>query len=240
MPSTATDLPHLAFTHHRIGLHDERDLAAPPTAKIADRQLIPIHDLSHLSDAERDFSLGLALLYLEEHHPDKSAVAPLRRQAFEALTRADQAGLRDTGLDVLLAEFELQTGKVNDGRLRLVQSLADTDTGSVKVRERAALTMANQALTTQNWRRAEHYLKQLTGLRAVPSDWGFLAQAHHQQGDLASAIAALEQAATIDPAPGSVHRLLGILYRASGDNARSNQHLKLADQLPPLGFPERR
>jgi len=240
MPATTTDLPHLAFTHHRIGLHSDADLAPKPALPVAAGELIPIHDLSDLTGAERDFSLGLALLDLEEHHPGDPGVAQWRRRAFDSLNAAYQAGLRDPWLDVLLAEFALQTGNLDSTRLLTVQSLADEDEVSVKVRERAVLTLANHGLTTQQWRRAEHYLERLTRLRAVASDWGFLAQTHQQQGNLAAAIAALEHAATIDPAPGSVHRILAILHRAGGNSARSIWHAQLAERLPPLGFPDPR
>ena len=50
MPSSQSEVPHVAFTHHRIGIHPRR--GAPPAAG-ASEPLIPLSDLSALSDSDR-------------------------------------------------------------------------------------------------------------------------------------------------------------------------------------------
>src|SRR5262249_33643808 len=57
MPKSSVEVPHLAFTHHRIGLH----LTAKKTdEQVAATALVPVLDLSHLSTIDQQWLLGLA------------------------------------------------------------------------------------------------------------------------------------------------------------------------------------
>ncbi len=58
MPRGDTDIPHIAFTHHRIGRH-----AAPPPA-VAGRvpELVPIDEAPHLTPLDQQRNLGLAYM----------------------------------------------------------------------------------------------------------------------------------------------------------------------------------
>ena len=62
MPQSPTEIPHFAFTHHRIGLHD---VDQPPVDKGIE-SLVPLVDLSHLPKIEQDRLLGLAYLQLSD------------------------------------------------------------------------------------------------------------------------------------------------------------------------------
>ena len=57
MPARETTMPHVAFTHHQIGIHP---LKSEPVASEDIDRLAPLFDLSDLSDGERQRSLGLA------------------------------------------------------------------------------------------------------------------------------------------------------------------------------------
>src|SRR5262249_27696291 len=58
MPRGNTDIPHIAFTHHRIGKHTVGTAADP----VAVPDLVPTDDQSHLSPADRERNLGLAYM----------------------------------------------------------------------------------------------------------------------------------------------------------------------------------
>ncbi len=57
MPRGPTDIPHFSFNHHRVGIHAEE--AKNDKLTEAD-QLVPVVDVSHLPQHERQRLLGLA------------------------------------------------------------------------------------------------------------------------------------------------------------------------------------
>src|SRR5206468_1081597 len=71
MPSGGTEIPHLAFTHHRIGRHT----AKPVDESNATPNLVASDDDSHLSEADRQRNLGLAYLLVSQN-PAYARFAP--------------------------------------------------------------------------------------------------------------------------------------------------------------------
>src|SRR5262249_276206 len=58
LPRAATEVPHVAFTNHRIGVHQTP--LAPQVETAGSGELRPVLDLSGLSEMDRHRSLGLA------------------------------------------------------------------------------------------------------------------------------------------------------------------------------------
>ena len=57
MPRGPTDIPHLSFTHHRVGIH----ATEPRHDKLTESdRLVPVSDVSGLPELERLRLLGLA------------------------------------------------------------------------------------------------------------------------------------------------------------------------------------
>ncbi len=67
MPRGDTEIPHIAFTHHRIGRH----AAAPLTATEPGATLVPLDNVAHLPAVDQQRNLGLANLEVS-----RSASAP--------------------------------------------------------------------------------------------------------------------------------------------------------------------
>ena len=67
MPQVDTDIPHIAFTHHRIAVH--RKTSDPKSGLSDDSELKTIQDLSRFSDIERDRILGLGYYRLHFQRP---------------------------------------------------------------------------------------------------------------------------------------------------------------------------
>ncbi|MGH7127508.1 MAG: multiheme c-type cytochrome, partial [Planctomycetaceae bacterium] len=79
MPQSPTDIPHFAFTHHRIGIHESRESTqnGPSIGT-----LVPLSDVDGLSPAARQRGLGLAYLELSDHHAgSQEAFNEYRRRA---------------------------------------------------------------------------------------------------------------------------------------------------------------
>src|SRR5262249_35006609 len=87
MPRGDTDIPHVAFTHHRIGKHSSAAPAAPAdTGRMP--ELRPIPDVSHLSSVDQQRNLGLAYLSLLGFHDTAPAHVPLFKARARALLEA--------------------------------------------------------------------------------------------------------------------------------------------------------
>ncbi|HUG20593.1 MAG TPA: multiheme c-type cytochrome, partial [Planctomycetaceae bacterium] len=69
MPKTETDIPHFAFTHHRIGIHSNDQ----PPARTASQEmdtLVPVIEPASLPAEERERALGLAYFEFAAKQPE--------------------------------------------------------------------------------------------------------------------------------------------------------------------------
>jgi predicted CXXCH cytochrome family protein len=113
MPSSPTDIPHLAFTHHRIGLPGA-EKARPAGEERGAARLRPFLDQSRLTEIDRERSLGIG--YLEAAGRDKAAgrSAGHMEQALGLLSAVREAGLRDSAVEVSLARIHSARGHTGE------------------------------------------------------------------------------------------------------------------------------
>src|SRR5262249_51766454 len=100
MPRSPVDVPHLAFTHHRVGIH--RKPPADATSAKHSAELRPFLDFPELSAADRQFSLGEGYRLLSLRDPEASRREQARRRGLDLLSAASAAGLRDARLNASL------------------------------------------------------------------------------------------------------------------------------------------
>jgi tetratricopeptide (TPR) repeat protein len=223
MPRSPTEIPHLAFTHHRIGVHDRPPAEGPrPTVP----ELRPFLDLSRLGEVDQQRSLGLAYLEAAELDKDGARVGHYRERGLDLLRRAEEAGLRDPPLDVSLARlyFELRAG---DGLPYLERALERPDLAGPE-RCNALFLLATNRANAGRMQEAADALHQLTGLRRQPHDWLLLADCEQALGHADAVRDALEGAVRIDPRLGKAHADLAEMYRRQGDAERAAWHEKRA------------
>lgn len=222
MPSSPTDIPHLAFTHHKIGVHAKQTdagLAAPAAAALK-----PVLDLSHLGSVERQRSLGLAYLDLGEKQKSPEMAAPYLHRALESLTAASESGLRDPA----------QFASTEVIRFLLFRSAPEKEAAlthpSLSVPERctALYVLAHSNILEGRYPAALTHLLQLTSLRRNAADWLLLAGCRQALGEPAAAIAALEQAVRINPRLWQAHHQLAEYYRQLGNRERTAWHERRA------------
>ena len=91
MPRGNTDIPHIAFTHHRIGLHGAK---SAPVLGGKVPELMAIGDISHLSELDRQRNLGLAYAEVYRNPQYAQFVDIYRKKARENLESVYDAGLR--------------------------------------------------------------------------------------------------------------------------------------------------
>ena len=92
MPASKVEIPHLAFTHHRIAIHPAAAVGVREDSPAA-AGLEPVLDISRLPTIDKQWLLGLA--YWGHHAGKDDALLPsARQQAWELLNFAARNGLR--------------------------------------------------------------------------------------------------------------------------------------------------
>ena len=234
MPSSDTEIPHVAFTHHRIAVHGE---SAPPIKQPPVR-LQPMEDLSHLSEPDQDRCLGLAYLQWSETNMSESQRA--RDQAHVLLASAHDRGIQDG--ETLSALATLFYGRNNDAAEQLAKRAIQSSDIGAKARARALFVLADLYFSSDRPDDAATLLKEAVGLRRVYEDWLLLGMSHFATGRMDQAIRAWQQAQHIDPYRPDAHQLLAEAYarrsqtgaEAESDKARAQRHRALRESLSKL------
>src|SRR5262249_12111380 len=101
MPRGDTEIPHIAFTHHRIGIHTAQPTAEPGRVPA----LVPIEDVSRQSPLDQQRNLGLAYLEVARNALYPQFSEPYRARARQLLEEVHEAGLPDGQTSSALAEL---------------------------------------------------------------------------------------------------------------------------------------
>jgi len=213
MPQSPTDVPHVAFTHHCIGLH-----AGQPDEPIDEFAAVPyaaVLDIAHLPEVHRQRNLGLAYLHRYVNSWQDSRLIWYRQQADVLLTDVFQRGLQDSAVTTALAVIAGEKGELATTAQYAERALASGDIqpgDGVAARNLLAGVYYNQ----QRFQDAERILNELVRLRRDPRDWVLLGRCRERQNNVAGAISALEQIVEIDPRMPETYEVLGELYGRQG------------------------
>ncbi len=164
MPRGDTDIPHIAFTHHRIGLHGAKPAAVPKDAP----ELMPTADVAHLPEYDRQRNLGLA--YLDaSHKPEYAGYSPtFVERARVLLEQVHAAGLRDAETAAGLAAIYLNPDPARSERYsREAYTAADAP---AEVRANVLLHLATCNGRDKQYDAAVGQLRQLVTLRRDSED----------------------------------------------------------------------
>lgn len=222
MPQTPTDIPHLAFTHHRVGIHEPTEATAgdpPPAATV----LRPTSDVSGYSESELQRSLGFAYLDVASKEEDPIRRKAQQRQAFEILSEVRAAGGGVDGpADVWLAILRFELG-MPDANRYAQSALADPQLTGQELCN-ALFFQADSQLQQRRYADSLQTLEQLGKLRRNSVQWLLAAQCHKALGNEAAMEEALLQAVRINPRLGNIHASLAEIYRRRGDERRAKYH----------------
>lgn len=218
MPRGDTDIPHIAFTHHRIGIHKNKP--ASQTKRVPD--LVPSSDVSRLPLVDQQRNLGLAYLQAARQ-PELSQYKGIFADRARTILEAVQgAGLREADTAGALADLYLQ---VDPARSQMyAQQVMQAENASPEVRAGALILLAACELKNHDARQALGHLKQVTALRRSSEDWALLGMAHRLQKEPSAAATALEHALSIRPDLPAIHLQLAEVYRQLGNDARAREH----------------
>jgi tetratricopeptide (TPR) repeat protein len=227
MPRGKTDIPHIAFTHHRIGRHAPE----PPADSDGVPELMPINEVSNLSPLDQKRQLGLAYLALLDSYDTTPLQAPIfKARARTLLGAVEKAKMQDGVSLVGLARLDWQERNYAGANARVQQALEGKDL-TADARADGLLILANCCVHEHNYAPAIEALEKVTKLRRYSGDWRLLGMCYLEQNQLPQALAALQQALVIRPWRPDVHLGLAMVYRRLGDADRANDHTAKAQWL---------
>lgn len=228
MPQSATDIPHFAFVHHRIGIHPEKNEESKP-GPLPRQRLVPLTDVSHLSPLDQDRCLALAYIQVTENAEHRPHAESYLSEAQRLLEKVHEQGIRDSGVDAALSRlFWQRDAQRTIQHAEAVLSAADA---SLEDRATALFTLGTTRFEQRDFPAAIPLLEQVVRIRRYADAWNALSVCHEQLGDLDSALTAAEKAAEISPIRPDYQQRLGDLYQSTGQSGLALRHWKQARQL---------
>ena len=208
MPQVPTDIPHIAFTHHRIGRHAApASQAAPGPNPDEAGELVPLADTSHLPELERERLLGLAYLEFGDKAVSSPAHRTYRDRARELLEGVHRAGVRDPEVTAALARLLWEQGRLRQAR-EMAESALNRGPESGTARINALFVLGEASLQLGDITRARGAFERLIEHRRHAEDWLLLGLIERRLGNLESSRQRFERAAAIDPGRADIQRLL--------------------------------
>lgn len=228
MPQSKTDIPHLAFTHHRVGIHDakSRDPETSTGEGGSLAALAPILDLEGISPEGQKRSLGMAYLEASLRKSYSKWRPQFEEQALSLLTEVKESGRQDGAVDSGLARlrFRLKLPEVVESAEAALQDPAL----SAEDRCYCLFILADQYHRQRRDLEAIALLKQLGEMRRHAPQWLLMAECQRVVGNHAAMEEALQTAVRIDPRLWHIHKALAEIYQKRGDLERAAFHAKRA------------
>ncbi len=232
MPRTNTEIPHIAFTHHRIAVHAPETLAAPsPRAPgLPALALQSMYDESGLNERDRRHNLGLAYLGLSLHESDPLAAAEHRNRAAKLLGDLGAEGYSNGETLGALARIAYANSDLANSARLAIESLDYCDL-TPKTRVNNLFFLSEIAIRAKQPALARPALEQLIATRWLAEDWNLFGMLHLQEQDNAAAQHALEHAIGIAPFRPDLRQRLARIYALQGSNEFAERELQIARQL---------
>ena len=223
MPSTDTEIPHFAFTHHRIGIHrQERDV----TELSAPRELVPLSDISWQPRSIQKRNLGLAYLQFSDAHGQASFAAEYNRLATSILANSDRLQPGDSEVQAALSR--LFWNRSVSSTLRYAESANRSSDLSSEAEATIAYTFGTTQFSEGKISEALPWLKRTTELRPTADVWYMLSQCYDQLGDGANALSSARKAVRLAPdRPRFVEHLVNQLRSSGAISEATDLELRL-------------
>lgn len=228
MPKAPTNVTHAAFHNHRIGLHSAQNDDQRPTG-----ELLPVIDVSQLSQRERDRCEALAMIVLLEERPAELDYDAFAMKATESLIRLKQTGPLDARGDselAFLARSQDQIAIAAD----LAKEAVQKDAGPTMARMEALSLLAQAAFQKGDPKEAVRLYRELANHRRDARDMFFLGLCENNAGNIPEAIEALENSLEIDPAQVGPHGALGAIFQARGEHEKAAAHADAQQRINEL------
>jgi hypothetical protein len=228
MPRGDTEIPHIAFTHHRIGVHGRVKPATGRTPVLA-----AIEDLGHLSPIDRQRNLGLAYLEAAELGTYPALIESFHDRGRQLLEDSHAQGLRDGISLQLLGAHYAPLDAVRTGRLAR-ETLA-MKSAPLSARGSALLNLGRIAMREREFSAAIERFQEFNKLYRNADGMYFLGACYLELKQPDRALPPLAQALAMRPFSPAMHDALAEAYRQLGKNQLALEHLEKAKTLKQLG-----
>jgi hypothetical protein len=226
MPRGNTDIPHVAFSHHRIGLHTPVSEASPGQIL----ELAPSKGVVELEPVDQLRNLGLAY-YEVSLNPKYSKFAnTYLERARNNLESAYAQGLREGTTAYTLAEIHLKNQDFPRAYKYAEDAIAAKDTPS-NGRAVCLLMLADRDRQHRNPAAAIALLEEAIQLRRSADNWRLLGMCYMEQDQPSEALSAFQKALSIRPYTSDSYLSMSQAYKRLGDAARAGEFLEKAHFL---------
>ncbi len=230
MPKSATEVPHVAFTHHHIGIHPLKKDAVE--ADPAD-PFVALSDLSQLSERDRERSLMLARL---ESFRVRGAAFQQPIRGHEMARQVDTwlQGLPPEEVDIEIefarSQFLFARRDQAGAEQFAARALAFRD---IRSEEEAVLLdeLGQMEFRQSRYEQARQRFGKLALLRRQGQDWFYLGLSEEHCGNPAAAILALEMARRLEPSEPAIYEALARIRKSQGDFAAEK---RIRDEISKL------
>lgn len=219
MPRAATDVPHVAFRHHRIGVHTEPSDKTPEVIA----GLSPMLVLSDLTELEQQRCEALAKVQLIRTRDARPEFEKYGREATETLIKLKNLGTEDADVNAALAWLADLQGQ-QDIAKRLAQQTRATEPAAKHSRIEATRILARAAFRNQDTPQAVSLYRELVTYERDPNDMYSLGLAENNAGNIERGIAALNKSIEIDPSQEASHFALQAIYNSLGNKTEAESH----------------
>jgi tetratricopeptide (TPR) repeat protein len=195
MPRSPTDVAHVAFTHHRVAVHERLPKESDEPSEFA--ILRPYKENPRLGVWDKKRSLGLAYWELANQEKQPERVGPYKKKAFQMLSEVYEAGMRDTAVLAKLSRLQFEAGMENS--LALADEALTHPGIAGSDRCTALFVRGAEQLKREQYLTALDAFHELVDLRRHPHDWLLMGECRKMLGQSEAARSALQHAARINP-----------------------------------------
>ncbi len=239
MPRGPTDIPHLSFTHHRIGIHPKDKVAKPRVT--ADDQLVVVSDVSHLPEHEQLRLLGLANDAfaarvgggLDDELTDDTANAELaevfRQRASRILGEVRTLGLTDPDVEVFFSNLHWR--KNPSYCVAHAETARRCAAVPPAIQQSIFHNLATSYFDHRDYENAAPYLEQLVQLDRNEIALMLLGICYQNLGRNAEAVPMFERAVRAAPQRADLHDYLATVYQQMGQTEDAARERRLATLL---------
>lgn len=226
MPRGDTEIPHLAFTHHRITRQapTERPTGDADSLPLALGELQSFQDLSAFSKFDRQRSLGLAYAEVANRNEKSEHADDYQRRAWALLIELHEQGLRDAEVEAALARLAFRFESPQTEEFAAAALAEESLTGQERCN--VLFLLGDAAIRRQQPAEALPFIEELTTLRRHPLDWLMRAQAERDAGR--EPFTSLETAMRIGPGNVRIHKTLADHFMRTGEKTKAVDHERLS------------
>jgi tetratricopeptide (TPR) repeat protein len=222
MPKKGSEVPHTAFSHHRIGIHREQTGATQAIAG-----LTPVLNTSSISAEDLERCMALAKFQVLQEDPGSPSFRSYGMDAARSLIGLKNAGKDDPDSNTVLALLARDQGQPGIAK-DVAEEVIATEASPSRARIESVRLLAQLAYQRREYEQAIRLYQQLTQYAQEPVDFFYLGISQQNQGDSANAVESLKRTVALAPAYVDAHQILSAILIKQGRTDEGAKHADLA------------